>query len=776
MSPALARWGRGILYALVVIYPLLFLKPPFFIFNPHDTLRRVLLLLAASVLGGLILLAWAQRGRLIWRAHAIDMPLIAFTGAVLLSAIGAAYPRISLFGYLWAHEFTLLMWGMCLLLALAVKEFLREPGEIECLTTLMVVTGAVVAGIGLIDYLNANGVLHRLHLAYNFSLNDNFTPKYVPGSTNLPRLVSTLGNPMFTGTYLATLVPLGLGTALATRRGGRRALLLAASALMLLSLFFTFARAAQLGFIAAAIVMGVLLLVAVKAKDALPAWGLPAVGLLVLALVAVGLSSPVVRGRLTMLFDAKKEDTIRTRQVYMAGALNAFANRPITGWGPGGITLVFPQFRPSITVREQGLPINRGFATAEPHNLPLQIAAESGLLGLVFFVMLLIAAWRGGLRALRGDDGWAAWQSWGLLGMLCAYLVTNLATFDNSATMATGWLGIGLLGAVTAQERLARVRVGYVPPPLTPLTRTLLRIACLVLILGGAVHVTFEVISAHLTNAAIADFQVSQSSRQLVYEHPEKVYEMTQAAVEKMKTAMRFVPALTTRGISYGLPVQYETLAMIHMTQFNQGPDDASKIEAFEKMERAANSGLLIFERDPKLLRNLALLYINNGVVDGEKAAVMLKALLTYEPNSAEVRLLEARYLANAEAWDQAIDRVKTALKLDPTFPHAWAYLGEYQNEKMKLGKEKSDAIVREIVDAYARAEHFGLQLAPDDAIIYGTNLALLQKNDELLRVGRTLRGTPQFDELVDKIRIIYKVFNKAADGEAIIASLKQPA
>ncbi len=763
LSPALARWGRGIIYALVVLYPVLFVPAPLLFFNSHDTPRRLVLLLAAGILGALILLAWAQRGRVIWRGHPIDLPLMLYGGALIISSLGAAYPSVSLFGYMWAQEFTLIMWGTCILLALAVKEFLREPGEVESTAMLMVFTGALVALIGLLDYLNARGTLgHLLHISWSLQLNPAFSGQ---------RLVATMGNPMFTGTYLATLVPLGLGTALATRDMLRRGLLLVCTALILLSLFLTSARAAQLGMMLALVIMAVLLVRMREHIAQLPRWALPAVAVIGIGIVGLALLNPGVRGRFTSLFNTKAEDTLATRQVYMQGTFYSFCNRPITGWGPGSLRLIFPQYRPSSNIHELGMPLNRGFATAEPHNLLLQVTAESGLLGIIPFILLLGAAWRAGTGAFR-RDGWTAWQSWGVLGMLLAYLISNLAAFDNSASMATGWIGLGLLGAITAQDRTVRVRVGDLPKALTPLACSLLRVACLVLMLGTVVHVAFEAISSYLTNDGVLLIGQSQNLTEM---QPQLAWNTSVKAVDEIKAAMRFVPVLTWGGIRYGDGIQYDSLNLAYWTQIRLGPTNAERETAYDRMLAACTDGLTLVDRSPKLLRRLAVEYTDNYAMYQDKARTIVQSLLGFEPNSAEVLLLSARLNAANNALDQAVTDVEKALKLDPTFANAWAYMGEYKDAEMRKGRNRDDEHIKEIIADYTMAERYGLDLDPEDRVIYASNLALFRRADDVIYEGRFLRFTDKLQELEDKIRIIYGVYKQPQEAERIITAILRP-
>ncbi len=173
--------------------------------------------------------------------------------------------------------------------------------------------------------------------------------------------------------------------------------------------------------------------------------------LLLIALV-IGLSIRSVRTRLQSVVSMEGE-TIQTRKIYMTTGVNEFLHNPIQGVGFGNFQLVFQQYRPSSTSIELGLPLNRGYNAALPHNLFLQIAGECGILGLLPFLFLLFMLYHTSVPALRAP-GKHAWLSAGLLGLCTCSLITNLSAFDNFATTMLFWAALGLLASLHTEEKV----------------------------------------------------------------------------------------------------------------------------------------------------------------------------------------------------------------------------------------------------------------------------------------------------------------------------------
>ena len=145
---------------------------------------------------------------------------------------------------------------------------------------------------------------------------------------------------------------------------------------LLVALVLTFTRSAWVG---ASVAIGLLLTL----RD----FRLTALLPIVLA-VAFVLSPQAITTRMTTMFSTK-DPSNQDRLAMMEIGSKMIADHPLTGVGPNMVPRLYAQYRPSYAVN----PVNPHL-----HDVPLQIAAERGLLALAawlwFLVALTVAAFR----------------------------------------------------------------------------------------------------------------------------------------------------------------------------------------------------------------------------------------------------------------------------------------------------------------------------------------------------------------------------------------------
>jgi len=142
------------------------------------------------------------------------------------------------------------------------------------------------------------------------------------------------------------------------------------------------------------------------------------------AAVAVGgallLASPGgIRSRLTLL-----DESSRDRYYMWQAGLDMVLERPVFGQGPGMVEVVYPRFRwPEAPNPHQ----------PHLHNNVMQLAAERGLPGLVFFLwwvtVAFLAALRAAQRAAAAGRG-PGWAAAGTLAALAAVFVAGLFEYN----------------------------------------------------------------------------------------------------------------------------------------------------------------------------------------------------------------------------------------------------------------------------------------------------------------------------------------------------------
>ena len=617
----LARYRR-LLTAMLVIGPLLIFPAGLPIYDPHEAPRRLLYLCCAGVLLAGMLFGWARRKSCVYRAHPLDRPVWLFAGALLLASLTAAYPFAAWREPIWEQANSALLLWCGLALYWGVKEFLREEQEIAHAARAMVYTAGAVAAIGLLD--------HYLHLGLN------------PDPTNA-RLAATFSNSMFAGTYFAMTLPLGLCLALRETRPRPRLLLLACTALLLPALLLTQARAAWVGG-AATLLLLLPLLALGRTVEAATRRALAIGAVVLLAACALALADPAVRQRVTSLTNPH-DGTVQTRLVYMSTAWQMFLHRPLTGWGPGNLLYVFPQYRPAADLTEYGGPVNRMLGLASlPHDWPCQYAAELGILGLAAFLYLLVTLYRTVVPHCRHS-----WLARGLLGMVTAALITNLFAYDNAATLVCCWVGLGMLAALGAREQ-----------PCAPGAAASARLAALPWHAAGTLLATLVVLAtlqsllvASLLQTGISAYTLGQTEKS-----PARLKTLNTEAIDALQEAR-----LCAFGADYLVEQQLFYAYQQRMTL----PAPAEQLAAAHDQAIATARHLLrYFDRPTSVLGKLGLLYLDDGNLP--EARRCLAPVVADEPTNANAHYLYALLLGREGKMPEASEELQRATRLDPTY------------------------------------------------------------------------------------------------------------
>jgi tetratricopeptide (TPR) repeat protein len=255
----------------------------------------------------------------------------------------------------------------------------------------------------------------------------------------------TMGNANFAGGYIGLTSPWLYYAFLKNKEIWKKALIVAWGVLELAALWFTSARNGIIALGAAIAVIGFLhIRRAPRVIKILAAIGtavvvIPAVLLAFLVVVHPGSKKPPPALRKV---DILRSETIRVRGYWWLAGLKMFEHRPITGWGPDSFVTHYQQY------------LDRGAAglgdaeTADkPHNVFVEHAANTGLLGLIAYLGLLVVAFRRALRRLRDGPPTERVLATTLIGLLAAYAGQAFFSIDVSAIAVLGWI---LLGAIAA--------------------------------------------------------------------------------------------------------------------------------------------------------------------------------------------------------------------------------------------------------------------------------------------------------------------------------------
>jgi O-antigen ligase len=401
--------------------------------RPQDTLPfleplHLAELCAIIGIGPMLLHRFAKR-QPVFRVTPETLGLMAFGAAILLSVPFSIWP---------GGAFALFTDTYLKLLVVFVlmMNTLTTPKRIDQITFLIVVCCGFIAGRSVFDY--ARGV------------------NLVEGNRLAGPVGGIFGNPNDLAMNMVTFLPAAAVFALGPRYSAPRRLLAAtAAAFMLATVVFTKSRG---GFLGLAVI---LLTIIVMGRKVRPGFG-------VIAAVAVLSASPFMPAtfweRMASIVDDRKDKqeftgTREARWTVMKEGMRAFAAYPITGVGAGQ----FPQYNPPGR-REQW---------KETHNAPIQVAAETGVVGLGAFLFLVACAGIGArttrrllekpsrgardlLRTVMPDDDRRA-----MYVLTVAMTAGFLGWFVCSlfASVAYNWTFYYLLALIAASREMARARL-----------------------------------------------------------------------------------------------------------------------------------------------------------------------------------------------------------------------------------------------------------------------------------------------------------------------------
>jgi O-antigen ligase len=368
---------------------------------------------------------------------ALNLSFILWLISVLLDRQFTAPHRITVRPYFWAFGLYLLC---------VFSSALRSPNHYESLQQALTI-GSYAQGFVLAYALLSKPLFRKifvqvlvgiaaLMLVYGcLQLADlNFTPRL---SAKPYTLSSFFYHYSHYAGYLALLVPLFFSVALFVGKRWHWLFLIVASVNLLLS--FSWDTVAFVGFSCA-----VLFLASVKRVKGKQRLRFVYIALLACLAISVGAlwlwqARPVPYLATPAKFQRLMVSKLKDRYAIFEGGFSVVAEKPLLGVGPGNFAYAYTKYKPSAS--------NFTFFdhyVNHAHSDFLQIAAETGLLGLIsylgFWVCLLV--WPA--------SGWPPALSWGLRGglsalFLCGSLDVTMTVVPASTLLA--WLMAGALQA-----------------------------------------------------------------------------------------------------------------------------------------------------------------------------------------------------------------------------------------------------------------------------------------------------------------------------------------
>lgn len=436
LEPAGKDYG-GVLVLLglmvVAIIPLIF--SPKFLYDMYDLAKATALRVALI----LIMTGWAWRiyktREISWRRTPLDIAVFAFMLGLLVSTIFSSNATMSIVGGYKRHE-GLITWFSYLLIFFTATNWIKQKWQAVTIAIPFFIATMMMTIYGIFQ-----------HYGIDFL---QFGAQY-----DVFRSFATSGNPVFLGGYLAFVAPLFIALFLNAKDYIVKGLLLIASSLILICLFFTMTRGGWLALIAAMLIFIPLIPASIYKRNF--AW---IGGFLAVALVGFYVLFVVIQPTQQMAHTASdllprlKEvssmgGSAGTRAEMWKTSASMIKENPVTGIGIETYKDFFPKHRTLGLIKLEG----EMAMPDRPHNeffyLPT-ILGIPGYLAYIWFIagfVMLMIRYR-----FRIEDESYRMLFVGVLGAAVAYWVQAFFSFSMIIISATFWLVCGIAVSMGASK------------------------------------------------------------------------------------------------------------------------------------------------------------------------------------------------------------------------------------------------------------------------------------------------------------------------------------
>ncbi|GEM_PF-5074041 len=336
------------------------------------------------------------------------------------------------------------------LLAFIVSRLIRGPSDLSLWLRFLVGVGVIVCGEGLVQYVRTFDVtlplMRQLQASGQLDLR-GWGGAVIQDFLIRKRIFSVFGWPNLFAGFLLLMFPMAVGLARdASAPRGRIGWGLAGG-LLGLCLLLTLSMGAWIAAVLTAAIVWGLMRAVPRSHVSQPVGRAhhPWARGLVVAALAVGLicvTSFIVAKRARPLIFA----STLSRFVYVQGACHVLRARPLTGTGLGTFGLAYQALKPHE-------PFEGQHNALHAHNTVLEMGADVGGIGLLFFLMFLWRVWQMStthIRMATRESG--AWLRWGVAVGLVGFFVHSLLeqTFVEAITAPFWWIALGLLTGVSS--------------------------------------------------------------------------------------------------------------------------------------------------------------------------------------------------------------------------------------------------------------------------------------------------------------------------------------
>jgi len=366
---------------------------------------------ALWLLGGVIAAGWGLRAIRGGARPALPdvRPLAAFAAAAALATLTSLRPLWAILGSPYRHEGLIVLLAYTAIAAASIEVGREWPGR----WLAAMIGGATVVGLyGIAQYFG-----------FEFFVRDPIRRSWTVA-------FATTGHPNYYGAYMVLVFPFALIASLMTRAMPARVAALLAALVLYTGILFSYSRAAWAGGILAVAMFAVAIFATAAPLRRSGAVRVRAVTAGVVLLIVTCLfmipdgplaardqASPAREARTALELSGPR---VADRVYLWRQGLALLARRPLTGYGPDNLVLVFSQQWDETRARFWG---SMPRTIDRAHNEFLDLGLSIGIVGLLAYGWVVGAALKSAVRALRGPldlhlRGGAALA--GLLGYLLA--------------------------------------------------------------------------------------------------------------------------------------------------------------------------------------------------------------------------------------------------------------------------------------------------------------------------------------------------------------------
>lgn len=331
-----------------------------------------------------------------------------------------------------------------MLIAVIVIILLQQGPTFRRVLWVLIGVGAILGTLSVFQYFT--GTFDNVYGGFAVSLQHQ-----IIGTIDDYRSTGPIGDPNFFAQIMVVLIPISFERFLHEKKNNLRLIALWSFAVSVLTVLFTYSRGGLI-----AMVFGLLILMFYYPPKQFQ------IPVIIFSLtIFLLLLPPNYLDRLSTLTDLfQPRDTLRIEELSLQGRLSenlaAFEMikaKPLFGVGLSSYKYLFPEY-------SKRLGLARVATEREAHNLFLEVAAETGIIGFSIFILILIISLQTMFRArslfLRADLNDYAGMVTGLLSGFIAYFVAALFIHNAFPRYFYLLIGIALSLRLVAQNAIAQ--------------------------------------------------------------------------------------------------------------------------------------------------------------------------------------------------------------------------------------------------------------------------------------------------------------------------------